>query len=71
MARFSRIEVVNTMRRTGVIPLFYHNDIEVAKKVTKACYDGGARLLELQVGEILHMKYSKICRFTVIKNCQK
>jgi 2-dehydro-3-deoxyphosphogluconate aldolase/(4S)-4-hydroxy-2-oxoglutarate aldolase len=46
MAKFSRIEVANIMRTTGLVPLFYHNDIEVAKNVTKACYDGGARLLE-------------------------
>lgn len=46
MARFSRIQVANTMKSTGIVPLFYHNDIEVAKAVTKACYDGGARLLE-------------------------
>lgn len=46
MARFSRIEVVQQMKATGMVPLFYHPDIEVAKQVTKACYDGGARLLE-------------------------
>ena len=34
------------MKQTGLVPLFYNSDIEVAKKVTKACYDGGARLLE-------------------------
>lgn len=46
MAQFTRIEVANTMAKTGMIPLFFHSDIEVAKKVVKACYDGGARLLE-------------------------
>lgn len=46
MARFTRIEVANTMKETGLVPLFYHGDIDIAKKVTKACYDGGARLLE-------------------------
>ncbi len=46
MARFTRIEVFQTMKDTGMVPLFYHDDIEVAKAVTKACYDGGARLLE-------------------------
>jgi len=46
MARFSRIEVAQMMESNGMVPLFYHNDIEVAKHVTKACYDGGARLLE-------------------------
>ena len=29
-----------------MVPLFYHHDIEVAKSVLKACYDGGARLME-------------------------
>lgn len=46
MARFSRIEVAIKMKSTGLVPLFYHPDIEMGKKVLKACYDGGARLLE-------------------------
>jgi len=46
MAIFSRIEVANSMASTGLVPLFFHSDIELAKKVLKACYDGGARLLE-------------------------
>ena len=46
MARFSRTEVAQTMRNTGLVPLFYHSSIEVAIAVTKACYQGGARLLE-------------------------
>ncbi|KAA3623581.1 MAG: bifunctional 4-hydroxy-2-oxoglutarate aldolase/2-dehydro-3-deoxy-phosphogluconate aldolase, partial [Bacteroidetes bacterium] len=46
MARFSRIEVAKVMGETGMVPLFYHPDIEVGKKVLKAIYDGGARVLE-------------------------
>ena len=46
MAKFSRIEVVQQMKESGMVPLFYHPDIEVAKSVLKACYDGGARLME-------------------------
>jgi len=46
MAKFSRLEVVTKMMETGMVPLFYHSDIEVAKKTLKACYQGGARLLE-------------------------
>jgi len=38
MAKFSRIEVFNTMKKTGLVPLFYHSDLEVAKKVISACY---------------------------------
>ena len=46
MAQYSRIEVVQQMKESGMVPLFYHPDIEVAKAVLKACYDGGARLME-------------------------
>lgn len=46
MAQFSRIEVATIMKETGMVPLFYHPDIAIGKKVLKACYNGGARLLE-------------------------
>ncbi|AWG20671.1 bifunctional 4-hydroxy-2-oxoglutarate aldolase/2-dehydro-3-deoxy-phosphogluconate aldolase [Flavobacterium faecale] len=46
MAQFTRIEVAQVMKDTGIVPLFYHKDVEVSKQVLKACYDGGARLLE-------------------------
>ena len=46
MAQYSRIEVVQQMKESGMVPLFYHPDIKVAKAVLKACYDGGARLME-------------------------
>lgn len=29
-----------------MVPVFFHKDIEVCKKVLKACYDGGARVFE-------------------------
>lgn len=46
MARFSRIEVFQAMKETGMVPLFYNNNISDSKALLKACYDGGARLLE-------------------------
>jgi 2-dehydro-3-deoxyphosphogluconate aldolase/(4S)-4-hydroxy-2-oxoglutarate aldolase len=46
MARFKRLEVYNTIIDTGLVPVFYHGDIEVAKKVAKACADGGGTVLE-------------------------
>jgi len=46
MAYYSRMEVAQVMKETGMVPLFYHPDIELGKKVLKACYDGGARLME-------------------------
>ena len=46
MAQYTRLEVVKKMQDSGMVPLFYHHDIEVAKSVLKSCYDGGARLME-------------------------
>jgi hypothetical protein len=30
MAKFSRVEVINETLRSGVVPVFYHPDLEVA-----------------------------------------
>ena len=40
------MEVARVMGETGMVPLFYHPDVEIGKKVLHAIYDGGARLLE-------------------------
>ncbi|MCG9970327.1 bifunctional 4-hydroxy-2-oxoglutarate aldolase/2-dehydro-3-deoxy-phosphogluconate aldolase [Christiangramia crocea] len=46
MAQYTRLEVASVMKEVGMVPLFFHSDVELGKQVLKACYDGGARLLE-------------------------
>ena len=46
MARHRRMDVLNAMYSTGVVPVFYHPDAEVVASVARACARGGARLLE-------------------------
>lgn len=46
MARFNKLHVISTMAATGMVPVFYHKDADVTKKVLKACYDGGVRAFE-------------------------
>jgi 2-dehydro-3-deoxyphosphogluconate aldolase/(4S)-4-hydroxy-2-oxoglutarate aldolase len=46
MAQFTRLEVYNTMLSTGLVPVFYNADVEVAKKVVEACRAGGAIVVE-------------------------
>jgi len=46
MARFSRLEVLNTIINLGLVPVFYHADVETAKNVVKACTAGGAKVVE-------------------------
>lgn len=38
--------VLSAMMEQGVIPVFYHRDVEVAKGVIQACANGGARCIE-------------------------
>lgn len=64
MAKFSRIEVFNAMQQTGLVPLFYHTDSEVGKKVLKACYDGGARVLEFTSrGDYAHEVFRELYKY--------
>lgn len=46
MARFARLEVLTKMHQTGMVPVFYHADVEVAKKVAAAVFAGGCPFLE-------------------------
>jgi 2-dehydro-3-deoxyphosphogluconate aldolase/(4S)-4-hydroxy-2-oxoglutarate aldolase len=40
------MKVLNTMLETGMVPVFYHPDVEVAREVAAACVAGGCPLLE-------------------------
>jgi 2-dehydro-3-deoxyphosphogluconate aldolase/(4S)-4-hydroxy-2-oxoglutarate aldolase len=69
MARYTRIEVALKMKETGVIPVFYHKDAEVCKKVVKACYDGGIRVFEFtNRGDFAHEVFTEINKWA-IKEC--
>ncbi len=41
-----RLAVLNTIVGTGLVPVFYHPDIETAIKIVTACRAGGARVAE-------------------------
>lgn len=64
MARFTRIQVVQKMMSQGMVPLFYHADIATCKQVVKACYKGGARLLEFtNRGDYAHEVFNDLNKF--------
>ena len=66
MAQYSRIEVANVMKETGLVPLFYNSDIELSKKVLKACYDGGARLMEFTArGDFAHEVFGELNKYAI------
>ncbi len=66
MAQYTRIEVAQTMKSTGMVPLFYHEDIELCKQVLKACYDGGARLMEFTSrGDFAHEVFRDLIKYSI------
>jgi 2-dehydro-3-deoxyphosphogluconate aldolase / (4S)-4-hydroxy-2-oxoglutarate aldolase len=41
-----RMTVLTALMEQGVVPVFYHPDVEVCAKVIQACADGGAKCIE-------------------------
>ncbi|MDR2804206.1 MAG: bifunctional 4-hydroxy-2-oxoglutarate aldolase/2-dehydro-3-deoxy-phosphogluconate aldolase [Dysgonamonadaceae bacterium] len=69
MARFNKIQVLSAMSATGMVPVFYHSDVEVAKNVVKACYAGGVRAFEFtNRGEFAHEVFGELSKFAA-KEC--
>jgi len=66
MAQYSRIEVAQVMKETGLVPLFYNPDLEISKRVVKACYEGGARLLEFTVrGDFANEVFGELVKYAI------
>ena len=66
MARHSRLQVARAMHDTGMVPLFYHPDVALGKKVLKACYDGGARLMEFTArGDFAFEVFSELNKYAL------
>jgi 2-dehydro-3-deoxyphosphogluconate aldolase/(4S)-4-hydroxy-2-oxoglutarate aldolase len=67
--RFSKLQVMTAMKETGIVPVFYHSDIEVAKNVVKACYVGGIRAFEFtNRGDFAHEVFGELVKFAA-KEC--
>lgn len=52
------------MQQTGIIPVFYHPDIQVCKESLQACYDAGARVFEFtNRGDFAHEIFAELSRY--------
>lgn len=61
MARFTRIQVALQMAESGMIPVFFHKDVETCKQVIAACVKGGVRLFEFtNRGAYAHITFEQI-----------
>jgi 2-dehydro-3-deoxyphosphogluconate aldolase/(4S)-4-hydroxy-2-oxoglutarate aldolase len=61
MAKYSRLKVLTSMVRVGMVPVFYHADVEVAASVVKACADGGVCCFEFtNRGDLAHEVFREL-----------
>lgn len=59
--RFSKIQTIQAIENTGIVPVFYHKDLETAKQVVKACYLGGIRAFEFtNRGDFAHEVFGEL-----------
>lgn len=69
MAIFYKDAVLHKMGTTGMVPVFYHKDVETAKKVLLACYEGGVRAFEFtNRGDFAHEVFAELRKFAA-KEC--
>lgn len=66
MAKYTRIEVALKAKETGIVPVFYHNDVQVCKQIVKACYDGGVRVFEFtNRGDFAHEVFAELNKYVI------
>ena len=69
MARFNKVQVITAMKETGMVPVFYHEDLEVCKQVISACYKGGVRVFEFtNRGDFAHELFGELIKWAA-KDC--
>ena len=69
MARFNKMQVLDAIVSTGVVPVYYNKDVEIAKQVVKACYEGGVRAFEFtNRGDFAHEVFAELIKFAT-KEC--
>lgn len=64
MAKYNKLQVIQTMKETGIVPVFYNADIEISKNVVKACYEGGIRAFEFtNRGDFAQEVFAELVKF--------
>ena len=64
MAKYNKLQVIQTFKDTGIVPVFYNADVEVTKNVVKACYEGGIRAFEFtNRGDFAQEVFAELVKF--------
>ena len=66
MAKYTKLQVMQAIAETGMVPVFYHADAEIAKQVLKACYAGGVRAFEFtNRGDFAQDVFGELVKYAV------
>ena len=69
MARFNKIQTLQAIIQTGMVPVYYNKEVEIAKQVVKACYEGGVRAFEFtNRGDFAHEVFGELVKYAA-KEC--
>lgn len=64
MSKFNKIQTLQAIQQTGMVPVFYSAELEIAKQVLKACYQGGVRAFEFtNRGDFAHEVFGPLVKF--------
>jgi 2-dehydro-3-deoxyphosphogluconate aldolase / (4S)-4-hydroxy-2-oxoglutarate aldolase len=68
MARFTRIQVATKMAETGMVPVFFHKDVDTCKQVVSACYKAGVKVFEFtNRGDYAHETFTVLNKWAEIE----
>lgn len=55
---------MTAISETGMVPVFYSSDLQIAKNVVKACYDGGVKAFEFtNRGDFAHEIFGELVKY--------
>lgn len=65
MATFNRNHVVIQMKNLGLVPIFYHANPQVARRLVTSCYEAGARVIEFtNRGDFAHEVFADLIKYS-------
>jgi len=68
MAKFTRLEVYHKISAHPMVPVFYHSDVHVCKRVVEACYTGGVRVFEFtNRGDFAHETFGELVKWANVE----
>ncbi len=69
MARFMRLDVIHSILDNGVLPLFYHGEVNTAVELVSACAQGGAHVVEFtNRGELAYPVFCELVKHFTTAN---